>query len=95
MGKACKRESYIVEENPQITVVSPFYFKSSSYFYAVMNFGSFFKRSISRIPLSLRIIGLSTKNFDFVAMFHGVGERVPTASLEFGARVLDRFLDQA
>ncbi len=32
---------------------------------------------------------------DFVSMFHGVDERVPTASLEFGARVLDRFLDQA
>ena len=32
---------------------------------------------------------------DFVGMFHGVDERVPVASLEFGARVLDRFLDQA
>ncbi|MFT3861460.1 MAG: M20/M25/M40 family metallo-hydrolase [Micropruina sp.] len=34
-------------------------------------------------------------DLDFVAMFHGVDERVPTASLEFGARVLDRFFDQA
>lgn len=32
---------------------------------------------------------------DFVAMFHGVDERVPTDSLEFGARVLDRFLASA
>ena len=32
---------------------------------------------------------------DFSGMFHGVDERVPTDSLEFGARVLDRFLDQA
>lgn len=32
---------------------------------------------------------------DFVGMFHGVDERVPTESLEFGARVLDRFLQQA
>jgi acetylornithine deacetylase/succinyl-diaminopimelate desuccinylase-like protein len=32
---------------------------------------------------------------DFMSMFHGVDERVPVASLEFGARVLDRFLDQA
>ena len=32
---------------------------------------------------------------DFVSMFHGVDERVPTESLTFGARVLDRFLDQA
>jgi acetylornithine deacetylase/succinyl-diaminopimelate desuccinylase-like protein len=32
---------------------------------------------------------------DFVGMFHGIDERVPTDSLEFGARVLDRFLAQA
>jgi acetylornithine deacetylase/succinyl-diaminopimelate desuccinylase-like protein len=32
---------------------------------------------------------------DFMSMFHGVDERVPTASLEFGARVLDHFLDMA
>ena len=32
---------------------------------------------------------------DFVSMFHGVDERVPVESLEFGARVRDRFLDQA
>ena len=32
---------------------------------------------------------------DFVGMFHGIDERVPTDSLEFGARVLDRFLDLA
>jgi acetylornithine deacetylase/succinyl-diaminopimelate desuccinylase-like protein len=34
-------------------------------------------------------------DLDFVAMFHGVDERVPTDSLQFGCRVLDRFLDQA
>ncbi len=34
-------------------------------------------------------------DLDFVGMFHGVDERVPTSSLEFGARVLDRFLDLA
>ena len=32
---------------------------------------------------------------DFVSMFHGVDERVPVSSLEFGARVMDRFLDRA
>ncbi|HEU4566595.1 MAG TPA: M20/M25/M40 family metallo-hydrolase [Marmoricola sp.] len=32
---------------------------------------------------------------DFTALFHGVDERVPTDALEFGARVLDRFLDRA
>ncbi|GAA2102292.1 M20/M25/M40 family metallo-hydrolase [Microlunatus panaciterrae] len=31
-------------------------------------------------------------DLDFVGMFHGVDERVPTDALEFGARVLDRFL---
>jgi acetylornithine deacetylase/succinyl-diaminopimelate desuccinylase-like protein len=33
-------------------------------------------------------------DLDFVGMFHGVDERVPTESLKFGARVLDRFLTQ-
>ena len=32
---------------------------------------------------------------DFVALFHGFDERVPIESLQFGCRVLDRFLDQA
>ena len=32
---------------------------------------------------------------DFVSLFHGVDERVPIESLEFGCRVLDRFLDEA
>ena len=34
-------------------------------------------------------------DLDFTALFHGVDERVPTDGLEFGARVFDRFLDQA
>ena len=32
-------------------------------------------------------------DLDFAGMFHGVDERVPTDALEFGTRVLDRFLD--
>jgi acetylornithine deacetylase/succinyl-diaminopimelate desuccinylase-like protein len=32
--------------------------------------------------------------FDYLAMFHGVDERVPVAALRFGARVLDQFLLQ-
>ena len=32
---------------------------------------------------------------DFVALFHGVDERVPVASLQFGCGVLDDFLDRA
>lgn len=34
------------------------------------------------------------RDLDFGALFHGVDERVPTDALEFGARVLDRFLDE-
>jgi acetylornithine deacetylase/succinyl-diaminopimelate desuccinylase-like protein len=37
-------------------------------------------------PLKLR------PDLDFAGMFHGVDERVPTDALEFGTRVLDRFL---
>ena len=34
-------------------------------------------------------------DLDFVALFHGVDERVPIESLQFGCRVLDDFLDRA
>jgi acetylornithine deacetylase/succinyl-diaminopimelate desuccinylase-like protein len=34
-------------------------------------------------------------DLDFTGLFHGVDERVPTDALEFGARVLDRFLERA
>jgi acetylornithine deacetylase/succinyl-diaminopimelate desuccinylase-like protein len=34
-------------------------------------------------------------DLDFTALFHGVDERVPIDGLEFGARVFDRFLDEA
>jgi acetylornithine deacetylase/succinyl-diaminopimelate desuccinylase-like protein len=46
-------------------------------------------RGYGFVPLRL------PEGLDFAGMFHGVDERVPTESLEFGARVLDRFLDQA
>ena len=39
-------------------------------------------------PLSL------PPDLDFTALFHGVDERVPTEALEFGARVLDDFLNR-
>ena len=32
-------------------------------------------------------------DLDFTALFHGVDERVPVDALQFGARVMDRFLD--
>ncbi len=34
-------------------------------------------------------------DIDFFALFHGINERVPVESLEFGTRVLDRFLREA
>jgi acetylornithine deacetylase/succinyl-diaminopimelate desuccinylase-like protein len=33
-------------------------------------------------------------DLDFTALFHGVDERVPVDALEFGTRVVDRFLDE-
>lgn len=44
-------------------------------------------RSFGFAPLRL------PADLDFTALFHGVDERVPVSSLEFGARVFDRFLD--
>lgn len=35
------------------------------------------------------------EDLDFTALFHGVDERVPVDALQFGARVLDTFLDLA
>ncbi|MFC9928002.1 M20/M25/M40 family metallo-hydrolase [Streptomyces sp. NPDC127190] len=35
------------------------------------------------------------EDLDYQALFHGVDERVPVAALEFGVRVLDRFLRTA
>ncbi|HVE63092.1 MAG TPA: M20/M25/M40 family metallo-hydrolase [Mycobacteriales bacterium] len=50
-------------------------------------------------PLGIRCFGFSPlrlpADLDFSAMFHGVDERVPVESLEFGVRVLDRFLSTA
>jgi acetylornithine deacetylase/succinyl-diaminopimelate desuccinylase-like protein len=49
--------------------------------------------------LGLRAYGFAPlrlpADLDFTALFHGVDERVPVDALEFGSRVLDRFLDEA
>ena len=49
--------------------------------------------------LGIRCFGFSPlqlpPELDFVGMFHGIDERVPTEGLRFGTRVLDRFLDIA
>lgn len=46
-------------------------------------------RGYGFVPLRL------TPDLDFAAMFHGVDERVPISALDFGCRVLDRFLAAA
>ena len=47
--------------------------------------------------LGIRCLGFAPlrlpADLDFTALFHGVDERVPVDALEFGARVLDRFLE--
>ena len=48
------------------------------------------------LKLGMRCYGFAPlrlpEDLDFTALFHGVDERVPVDALEFGARVLDRFL---
>jgi acetylornithine deacetylase/succinyl-diaminopimelate desuccinylase-like protein len=52
-------------------------------------------KSFSR--LGIRCFGFAPlrlpRDLDFTAMFHGVDERVPVSGLQFGVRVLDRFID--
>jgi acetylornithine deacetylase/succinyl-diaminopimelate desuccinylase-like protein len=49
--------------------------------------------------LGIRNFGFSPlklpDDLDFTALFHGVDERVPVEALEFGTRVLDRFIQEA
>ena len=46
--------------------------------------------------LGMRCFGFSPlllpADLDFIALFHGIDERVPVDALKFGVRVLDRFL---
>jgi acetylornithine deacetylase/succinyl-diaminopimelate desuccinylase-like protein len=52
-------------------------------------------KSFSR--LGIRCFGFTPlrlpPELDFAGLFHGVDERVPVSALEFGTRVLDRFID--
>lgn len=54
-------------------------------------------KALSR--MGIRCFGFSPlqlpAELDFTALFHGIDERVPVDSLEFGVRVLDRFLKNA
>jgi acetylornithine deacetylase/succinyl-diaminopimelate desuccinylase-like protein len=49
--------------------------------------------------LGMRCFGFSPlrlpPDLDFASLFHGIDERVPVQSLQFGIRVLDRFLRSA
>jgi acetylornithine deacetylase/succinyl-diaminopimelate desuccinylase-like protein len=51
------------------------------------------------VRLGIRCFGFSPlrlpADLDFAALFHGIDERVPVEGLQFGVRVLDRFLSQA
>ncbi|GIH14680.1 M20/M25/M40 family metallo-hydrolase [Rugosimonospora africana] len=51
------------------------------------------------VELGVRCFGFSPlrlpADLDFAALFHGIDERVPIEGLQFGVRVLDRFLRQA
>ena len=49
--------------------------------------------------LGIRCFGFSPlllpPDLDFLSLFHGIDERVPVDGLQFGVRVLDRFLPPA
>ena len=57
--------------------------------FGVMDMGRGVIRGYGFVPLRL------DPSLDFAAMFHGVDERVPLDALEFGSKVLDRFLTVA
>ncbi len=54
-------------------------------------------KALSR--LGIRCFGFAPlqlpADLDFTALFHGIDERVPVDALEFGVRVMDRFLRSA
>ena len=76
-------ERSILAEDPD-GIVAPFLMSGGT---DAKHFRALGLRSYGFAPLRL------PDDLDFTALFHGVDERVPTDALEFGARVLDRFLD--
>ena len=74
----------LLAEDPD-AVVAPFLMSGGT---DAKHFTKLGMRSYGFTPLRL------PSDLDFTALFHGVDERVPTDALEFGARVLDRFLEQ-
>ena len=74
----------LLAEDPD-AVVAPYLFSGGT---DAKHFNRLGLRSYGFAPLRL------PADLDFTALFHGVDERVPVDGLEFGARVLDRFLDE-
>lgn len=72
----------ILAEDPE-AVVAPYLMSAGT---DAKHWDSLGMRCFGFVPLRL------PEDLDFTALFHGVDERVPVDSLEFGARVFDRFL---
>ncbi|WP_456237755.1 M20/M25/M40 family metallo-hydrolase [Nocardioides sambongensis] len=75
----------LLAEDPD-AVVAPYLMSAGT---DAKHFSKLGIRTYGFVPLRL------PDDLDFTALFHGVDERVPVDALEFGARVVDRFLDQA
>jgi len=73
----------LLAEDPE-AIVAPYLMSGGT---DAKHFRKLGMRSYGFAPLRL------PADLDFTALFHGVDERVPTDALEFGVRVLDRFLD--
>jgi acetylornithine deacetylase/succinyl-diaminopimelate desuccinylase-like protein len=74
----------LLAEDPDATV-APYLMSGGT---DAKHFNKLGMRSYGFTPLRL------PADLDFTALFHGVDERVPVEALEFGARVLDRFLEE-
>jgi acetylornithine deacetylase/succinyl-diaminopimelate desuccinylase-like protein len=74
----------LLAEDPD-ALVAPFLMSGGT---DAKHFRSLGMRTYGFTPLRL------PEDLDFTALFHGVDERVPVDALHFGARVLDRFLDE-
>ncbi len=74
----------LIAEDPD-AIVAPFLMSGGT---DAKHFRKLGMRSYGFAPLRL------PADLDFTALFHGVDERVPTDALEFGVRVMDRFLDE-
>ncbi len=72
----------LLAEDPE-AAVAPYLFSGGT---DAKHFNKLGMRSYGFAPLRL------PDDLDFTALFHGVDERVPVDALEFGARVMDRFL---